>query len=119
MKKTSEQDRDTLNMELSLKKAASEMLVLSLLCEQPRSISEVLALMGERSGGVFQIAYPYALIYRMLDMRYLRDTGGHVAEDGRRRQFYEITESGRAYYQRLSKDFDRLIAGINAIRANA
>ena len=39
----------------------------------------------------------------------------HVAEDGRLRQFYEITDKGRGYLAELEERYRKMEKGISAI----
>lgn len=101
----------------SLKKGTAEMLVLSLLDEKNMPITEVIANMDERSGGRFTISGSYALFYRLERFEYIRDAGRKIADDGRRRQFYEITAAGRDYLLLLRRQYEDVSDAIRRIMA--
>lgn len=106
-------------MEENLKKALSEMLVLALLHERDYYALELASAITERSGGAIAITFPYSILYRMIEQQYIRELPKRIAPDGRRRQYFGITETGRDYFQKLwsiyktfTAGVDRLIAGV-------
>ena len=105
----------TSSMAESLKKAVSEMLVLCLLDEREMYVSELIEQMEERSDGTFAIAYPYALLLRLEKFGYALETGKRIAPDGRRRQYFGITEDGREYLEELVKVYSVLDDGVRQI----
>lgn len=102
-------------LEENFKKAVSEMLLLSLLSEREMYVGEITEAMEERSKGAYTISYPYAIIYRMSRLLYIREAGRRNAADGRLRQFYGITEAGNAYLQELLKSYRRMSASVEMI----
>ena len=103
----------------SLKKGTSEMLVLSLLSEREMAIPLVNAAMDARSKGRYTISGSYALFYRLERFGYIRDSGRKIAEDGRRRQFYSITDAGRDYLSLLSQQYKDLSKAIHSIMTSS
>lgn len=106
-------------MEENLKKALSELLVLALLYERDHHAPELTAAILERSGGVISLTFPYAILYRMIEQGNIQELPKRIAPDGRRRQYFGITEAGRAYfleiltvYQTFTAGVDRLVDGI-------
>ncbi|MCI9215426.1 MAG: PadR family transcriptional regulator [Oscillospiraceae bacterium] len=106
-------------MEENLKKALLELLVLALLYERDNHVPELTAAIAERSGGTISIVFPYAILYRMIDQGYIQELPKRRAPDGRRRQYFGITEAGRTYfreilgiYRNFTGGVDRLINGI-------
>lgn len=106
-------------MEENLKKALLELLVLALLYERDNHVPELTAAITERSGGTISIAFPYASLYRMIDQGYIQELPKRRAPDGRRRQYFGITEAGRTYfrenlgiYKTFTRGVDRLINSI-------
>lgn len=106
-------------MEENLKKALSELLVLALLYERDHHAPELTVDILERSGGVISLTFPYAILYRMIEQGNIQELPKRIAPDGRRRQYFEITEAGRAYfreiltvYQTFTAGVDRLVDGI-------
>ena len=104
-----------LSMAESLKKAVSEMLVLCLLDEREMYVNELIEQMEARSTGAFVISYPYALLLRLEKFGYALETGKRIAPDGRRRQYFGITEDGREYLQELVKTYVELDDGVRTI----
>lgn len=113
--------KDTINkaslLEENMKKALTEFLVLHLLSQRSYYIGELTDAMEERSGGVLNVVFPYAAIYRMLQKQYIEELDKCVAPDGRRRQYYAITESGRAHLESMTRDYARFTEGVNKILA--
>lgn len=99
----------------NLKKAVSEMLVLYLLQQRQIYIGEISEELKKRSDGIFQIVFPYAIIYRMIRAGYIDEIAKRTAPDGRRRQYYDITEAGREYFEELYKEYHRFTLGIHNI----
>lgn len=108
-------DSSCIPLEENLKKAVTEFLVLKILSERECYIGEISEEIARRSGGVITIVFPYAAIYRLLDNGYLTEVRKRLAPDGRRRQYYQITDFGRKYLNELEQLYHRMISGISAI----
>jgi len=106
-------------LEENFKKAVSEMLLLSLLSEKEMYVGEITEAMEQRSNGAYTISYPYAIIYRMSRLMYIRETGRRNAPDGRLRQFYGISDTGREYLGELMETYGRMISSVAKITAPA
>ena len=102
-------------MEENMKKAVAEMLVLFLLNERDMYIGEIPEELEKRSGGTFHIVFPYSVIYRMVKFDYIEELKKRIAPDGRKRQYYGITDTGRAYFKELYEVFMQFTGGINTI----
>ena len=102
-------------MEENLKKALSEMLVLALLHERNYYALELSAAITERSGGAITITFPYAILYRMIEQQYIQELPKRIAPDGRRRQYFGITEKGRSYFRELRHTYQGFIAGVERL----
>src|SRR5919202_7003887 len=79
-----------------LKKGIAELLILSLVEEQPRHGYEIGSLIEQRSGGVlrFNVASLYPLLYRLEKRGWIQ--GRWVEKAGqRRRRYYRLTPAGR------------------------
>ncbi len=99
-------------MEENLKKALSELLVLALLHQRERYALEISDAMEQYSGGAVSITFPYAILYRMIDQGYIAELPKRIAPDGRRRQYYGITDAGRAYFRQNWKIYQEFTAGV-------
>lgn len=102
-------------MEENLKKAVTELLLLSLLREREYYIGELAERVREKSGGALSIVFPYAAIYRLLDENAIEEVKKRIAPDGRKRQYYRITEAGLLRCAQLRQTYDRFLAGVELI----
>ena len=104
-----------ISMEENLKKALTELLLLQLLSERDYYIGELTATLHDRSGGRLTIVFPYGAIYRLQQSGYITESEKRHAPDGRRRQYYGITETGTAYLQQLLKIYATFSDGVSAV----
>jgi len=102
-------------MEENLKKALSEMLVLALLYERDYYALELAPTIMERSNGAIVISFPYAILYRMIEQQYIQELPKRTAPDGRRRQYFGITETGRDYFQKLWTIYKAFTSGVGQL----
>ncbi len=102
-------------LEENLKKALTELLVLYLLSQKEYYIGELTTALHEKSGGALTIVFPYAAIYRLQQSDYITESKKRNAPDGRRRQYYTITEKGSAYLEQLLKIYRRFSSGVSAV----
>ncbi len=104
-----------MQLEENLKKAVTEMLILHLLSERECYIGELITAIHEKSKGVLSIVFPYSAIYRLQQSGYLTESAKRIAPDGRRRQYYIITDTGKAYLGQLLDAYTRFSKGIENI----
>lgn len=102
-------------MEENLKKALSEMLVLALLHERDYYALELSAAIAERSNGAITITFPYAILYRMIEQQYIQELPKRIAPDGRRRQYFGITETGRDYFRQIWMVYKAFTSGVDQL----
>lgn len=105
----------SLGMEDNLKKAVTEMLVLTLLKGEDMYAGQILDAIKARSGGALSIVFPYAVLYRLISNGYIIEGYKKTAPDGRRRQYYQITETGRRYVEELTGLYRRFSAGVTLL----
>lgn len=105
-------------MEENLKKAVTEMLLLALLGREDMYAGQLMSALEEDSGGALSIVFPYAALYRLIDNKYICEAYKKIAPDGRRRQYYQITDAGRAYLGELQGVYRRVIGGVDRILAS-
>ena len=98
----------------NLKKALTEMLILSFLDKKDMAIYEILNILDKQSNGICRIQYPYGVIYRMSDRGYIEIAGKAVSDD-RRRIHYRITDLGREYLDKITQEYHNFIEGMNLI----
>ena len=115
---TPERSGSAAGMEENMKKAVAEMLVLFLLHERDMYIGEIPEELERRSGGIFHIVFPYSIIYRMVKFEYIEEQKKRIAPDGRKRQYYAITEKGRTYLKELRGLFRQFSEGVDTILAS-
>ena len=99
-------------LEENLKKALTEMLVLSLLRRREYYIGELTADLEALSGGALNIVFPYGVIYRMTRSEYIVESKKRTAPDGRLRQYYHITAAGEEYLIQLLAAYLRFTSGV-------
>lgn len=104
-------------LEDNLKKALTELLLLHLLSQRDYYIGELTATLQEKSDGALAIVFPYGAIYRLLESGYVRETEKRNAPDGRRRQYYRITDSGKDYLRQLISIYTNFSKGVDAVLA--
>lgn len=104
-----------LSLEENLKKALTELLLLHLLSAKEYYIGELTAVIHEKSQGSLSIVFPYSAIYRLQQSGYLEESGKRTAPDGRRRQYYRITDSGRRYLLQLKEMYSRFTLGVTEV----
>lgn len=105
------------SLEENLKKALTEILLLHLLSKKDSYIGELAAAIQEKSHGALTIVFPYSAIYRLEQSGYLSESEKRTAPDGRRRQYYRITDKGRAYLKQLKETYARFSKGVAEILA--
>lgn len=94
-------------IQITLKKATAEMMVLHLLRERPMYTYEMMSTIEERSGGVITFNTMYLTIYRLQDFGYIQEHSKVMSEDNRTRIYFAITDSGAAYLEELIKEYRR------------
>ncbi len=107
--------RNVSGLEDNLKKALTELLILFLFSEGEHYIGELAPILERRSQGTLTVVFPYAAIYRVTQAGYLKETKKKNAPDGRLRQYYAITKTGRSYLQELLNTYHLFFEGVEAI----
>lgn len=102
----------TRGMEDNLKRAVTEMLVLTLLSREDMHASQITECIRRESGNTLRLASPYMLFYRLIENGYILEAYKKTAPDGRRRQYYQITEEGIRYLAELLSLYHRITNGV-------
>lgn len=102
-------------MEDNLKKAVTEMVVLSLLSREDMYARQITQAIEEHSGGAVNIVFPYSALYRLISAGYIWEAYKNTAPDGRRRQYYQITDKGREHLKELEEVYQRFTHGVNVL----
>ena len=103
------------SLEENMKKALTELLILHLLSQRDYYIGEITNKLNEQSSGVLKIVFPYSAVYRLQQDGHITDIDKRIAPDGRKRQYYRISQQGREHYRRLQETYHHFIDGINAV----
>lgn len=105
----------SLGMEDNLKKAVTEMVVLSLLSREDMYAGQIAQAIEDHSGGAVSIVFPYSALYRLISAGYIWEAYKNTAPDGRRRQYYQITDEGREHLARLLEVYQRFTGGVDVL----
>jgi PadR family transcriptional regulator len=103
-------------LDRELKKGSAELLILSLVEDQPRHGYDLSKLIELRSGGVlkFRVASLYPLLYRLEKRGWIQ--GRWVEKAGqRRRRYYRLTPSGASVLESQRGTWKEFVAAINRI----
>lgn len=98
----------------NLKKATTELIILSLLEKESLHIGALTEKMENYSNGELKIIFPYAAVYRLINSGYIYESGKKI-ESGRRRQFLSITDEGVTYLKHIRSQYDNFTKGIDCI----
>ncbi|MGH9663884.1 MAG: PadR family transcriptional regulator [Bryobacteraceae bacterium] len=98
------------------KKGSAELLVLSLLEDQPRHGYDISKLIQIRSGGAlrFHVTSLYPLLYRLEKRGWVEGRWVEKAEQ-RRRRFYSLTPEGRKVLRSQRKSWQEFVAAIGRV----
>jgi PadR family transcriptional regulator, regulatory protein PadR len=103
-------------LDRELKKGSAELLILSLVEDQPRHGYDLSKLIELRSGGVlkFRVASLYPLLYRLEKRGWIQ--GRWVEKAGqRRRRYYRLTPVGASVLESQRGTWREFVAAINRI----
>lgn len=109
----------TEQLEENMKKAVTELLILTLLSRKESYIGELTDLIHSKSRNAFCLIFPYSAIYRLERQGYICETAKRVAPDGRRRQYFAVTEAGRRYLEHLLRAYQNFVEGVSFILEEA
>jgi len=98
------------------KKGSAELLVLSLLEDQPRHGYDISKLIQIRSGGIlrFHVTSLYPLLYRLEDRGWIASRWVEKAEQ-RRRRYYSLTPEGRKVLRSQRKSWKEFVAAMSLV----
>jgi PadR family transcriptional regulator PadR len=103
-------------LDRELKKGSAELLILSLVEEQPRHGYDIGSLIEQRSNGVlhFNVASLYPLLYRLEKRGWIQ--GRWVENAGRRRRrYYRLTPEGKKILAAQRNSWREFVEAINRI----
>lgn len=98
------------------KKGSAELLVLSLLEDQPRHGYDISKLIEMRSGGAlrFHVTSLYPLLHRLEEQGWITGRWVEKAEQ-RRRRYYSLTPEGRKVLRSQQKSWKDFVAAISRV----
>ena len=98
------------------KKGSAELLVLSLLEDQPRHGYDISKLIQIRSGGFlrFHVTSLYPLLYRLEDRGWIASRWVEKPEQ-RRRRYYSLTPEGRKVLRSQRKSWKEFVAAMSLV----
>lgn len=99
-------------IQIALKKATTELIVLHLLRQKPMYTYEMMSAIEERSGGVIAFNTLYLSIYRLQEKGFIREHGKMMSEDNRTRIYFAITDAGSAYLDEIIQEYKRYTAAL-------
>src|SRR5262252_10410410 len=103
-------------LDRELKKGSAELLILSLVEDQPRHGYDLSKLIEARSGGVlkFRVASLYPLLYRLEKRGWI--LGRWIEKAGqRRRRYYRLTPQGKKVLSAQRSSWQAFVQAINRI----
>lgn len=103
-------------LDRELKKGSAELLILSLVEDQPRHGYDIGSLIEQRSGGVlrFNVASLYPLLYRLEKRGWIQ--GRWVEKAGqRRRRYYRLTFEGKKVLAAQRNGWREFVEAVNRI----
>jgi transcriptional regulator len=110
------QYKESQMLDRELKKGSAELLILSLVEDQPRHGYEISKLIEMRSGGAlrFKVASLYPLLYRLEQRGWVQ--GRWVEKAGqRRRRYYRLTPAGKKVLAAQRNTWREFVEAINRI----
>ena len=98
------------------KRATSQMLVLLLLKEEAMYVYQLASELGKRSKNSYTMSFLYPVLYRLESLGYVAESHKEISEGNRVRNYYEITEAGREYLEKILSEYDDLLEAVQQIR---
>ena len=105
-------------LDRELKKGSAELLILSLVEDQPRHGYDIGQLIEQRSSGTlrFNVASLYPLLYRLEKRNWIR--GRWIEKSGqRRRRYYRLTPAGKKMLAKQRHGWAEFVAAVKLITA--
>ncbi len=112
-----EKRKNCVTFEENLKKAVAEFLILRILSERSCYIGEIAEMIRNKSGEALNIVFPYSAIYRLESFGFIQEQPKQIAPDGRRRQYFAITDTGRVRYEQQLAAYRNFANGIDRLLA--
>lgn len=100
------------------KRATNQMVVLGLLSEKPMYAYQMSTEMAKRSHDRYTMALLYPVLYRLQDLGYVEEVKKEISDDNRVRNYYGITETGKAYLNEVLLEFREMVEIVEGLVGN-
>lgn len=99
----------------NLRKGTAELLILCLLTEGDSYGYKITKDLEQQTGGSYRlpVGTMYPILYRLIESGYVTDYD--TWQGKRKRKYYRIEDSGRAYFKELWAEYDKMTEDIYAI----
>lgn len=91
------------------KRALNPLVILSILKERPKYAYEMTQELKQRSGGIYQMPLLYPVLYKLEEKGYVEISETVISEKNRTRNYYRITDAGRAYLKDCIVQYRKLV----------
>ena len=95
------------------KRALNPLVILSILKERPKYAYEMTQELKQRSNGTYQMPLLYPVLYKLEEKGYIEISETVISEKNRTRNYYRITDTGRAYLNDCAAQYQQLILVVN------
>ena len=91
------------------KRALNPLVILSILQERPKYAYEMTQELRERSNDVYNMPLLYPVLYRLEGNGYIEISETVISEKNRVRNYYRITDAGKAYLEKCKSQYQKLV----------
>ena len=91
------------------KRALNPLVILSILLERPKYAYEMTQELRTRSDGLYNMPLLYPVLYRLEEQGFIELYETVISPKRRTRNYYTITETGKAYLEEKIGEYQRLI----------
>lgn len=96
------------------KRALNPLVILSILQERPKYAYEMTQELKQRSNAVYNMPLLYPVLYRLEGNGYIEISETVISEKNRVRNYYRITDAGKAYLEDCKAQYQQLTGIANA-----
>lgn len=97
------------------KRATSPMMTLYLLSEGPMYVYKLSRELERRSNKVYKMNFLYPVLYRLQEQGYVVEDSQEITESHRTRNYYAITEAGKAHLAEMMEQYKELLKAVDVI----
>ncbi|MGN0469429.1 MAG: PadR family transcriptional regulator [Acutalibacteraceae bacterium] len=114
MSKTTNKDTCR-SFEDNFKRSTSPMMTLYLLNEKPMYVYKLSQELEKRSNSTYKMNFLYPVLYRLQQQGYVVEYSQEVTESHRTRNYYAITDEGRAYLNSMIVKYKELLNAVDTV----